>query len=157
MRPTIDEYFYEIAKVVATRSTCLRHHVGAVIVKDKYIISTGYNGAPSGLPHCADVGCIRDVQDIASGTHAQVCAAVHAEQNAIIQAALHGVSTTGATLYCTLQPCVICSKMIINAGIVKVVYDESYPDDAGIRLLVDSGVTVIKMESKRELKYENDK
>ena len=148
MRPTIDVYFIEIAKVVATRSTCLRHHVGAVIVKDKRIISTGYNGAPCGLQHCTDVGCIRDIQHIPSGTQVQVCVGVHAEQNAIIQAALHGVSTVGATLYCTLQPCIICSKMIINAGIVKVVYSEGYPDDGGIELLVDSGVTVSKIESK---------
>jgi dCMP deaminase len=146
MRPTTNEYFMEIAKVVATRSTCLRHHVGAVIVKDKHIISTGYNGAPRGLPHCTDVGCIRDLQHIPSGTQVQICVAVHAEQNAIIQAALHGISTKGGTLYCTLQPCIICSKMIINAGIVKVIYFGSYPDDGGLDLLREAGIDVGKYE-----------
>jgi len=142
MRPTIDEYFLEIAKVVATRSTCLRHHVGAVIAKNKHIISTGYNGSPRGSPHCTDVGCIRDIQQIPSGTQVQVCAGVHAEQNAIIQAALHGVSTEGGTLYCTLQPCIICSKMIVNAGIVRVVYENGYPDDGGLELLMNSDISV---------------
>ena len=140
MRPNTHEYFMDIAKVVATRSTCLRHHVGAVIIKDKHIISTGYNGACKGLEHCLDIGCIRDRENIESGTMHEVCRAVHAEQNAIIQAALHGVSTEGSTLYCTHQPCVICSKMIINAGIKRVIYGEEYPDVAGLKLFASAGV-----------------
>ncbi|WP_290902673.1 dCMP deaminase family protein, partial [Ferroglobus sp.] len=120
MRPSLDEYFMEIAKVVAKRSTCLRQNVGAVIVKDKRILSTGYNGAPMGLPHCLDIGCLREELNVPSGERHELCRAVHAEQNAIIQAAVHGVSIKGATLYTTHQPCIMCAKMIINAGIVRV-------------------------------------
>ena len=147
-RPTIDEYFMNIAKVVATRSTCLRHHVGAVIVRDKRIISTGYNGSPKGLKHCLDIGCIRDQENIESGTKVEICRAIHAEQNAIIQAALHGTSTEGATLYCTHQPCIICAKMIINAGIIKVIYGEDYPDEAAIELFNEANIEVIKYKGE---------
>ena len=147
-RPTIDEYFMNIAKVVATRSTCLRHHVGAVIVRDKRIISTGYNGSPKGLKHCLDIGCIRDQENIESGTKVEICRAIHAEQNAIIQAALHGTSTEGATLYCTHQPCIICAKMIINAGIIKVIYGEDYPDKAAIELFNEANIEVIKYKGE---------
>ena len=147
-RPTIDEYFMNIAKVVATRSTCLRHHVGAVIVRDKRIISTGYNGSPKGLKHCLDIGCIRDQENIESGTKVEICRAIHAEQNAIIQAALHGTSTEGATLYCTHQPCIICAKMIINAGIIKVVYGEDYPDKTAIELFNEANIEVIKYKGE---------
>lgn len=147
-RPTIDEYFMNIAKVVATRSTCLRHHVGAVIVRDKRIISTGYNGSPKGLKHCLDIGCIRDQENIESGTKVEICRAIHAEQNAIIQAALHGTSTEGATLYCTHQPCIICAKMIINAGIIKVVYGEDYPDETAIELFNEANIEVIKYKGE---------
>ena len=122
MRPTIDEYFMEIATIVAKRSTCLRNQVGAVIVKDKRILSTGYNGAPRNLEHCLEIGCIRQQNNIASGTRHVLCRAVHAEQNAIIQAALHGVSIENATLYCTHQPCILCAKMLINSRIEKVVF-----------------------------------
>jgi len=141
-RPEVDEYFMNIAKVVATRSTCLRHDVGAVIVRDRNIISTGYNGAPRGLPHCLDVGCIRDQEEIPSGTRHESCRAVHAEQNAIIQAALHGVSTRDSTLYITHQPCIICAKMIINAGIKRVMYGEGYPDMDGLKLLAKANVLI---------------
>ena len=144
IRPSPERYFMDIAKVVATRSTCLRHHVGAVITRDRQIVSTGYNGAPRGIPHCLDTGCIRDKENIESGTHAEKCIAVHAEQNAIIQAALHGVSTKYATIYITHQPCIICAKMIINAGIRRVVYDEEYPDPAGLTLLLSAGVATRK-------------
>lgn len=140
-RPTIDEYFLRIAKVIATRSTCLRHNVGAVIVRDKRIVSTGYNGAPRGLPHCLDVGCIRDKENIPSGTQIEKCLGVHAEQNAIIQAALHGVSTKDSIIYITHQPCITCAKMIINAGIKRVVYDDGYDDVAGLELLRQAGIT----------------
>ncbi len=141
-RPTYRTYFLNICKEVATRSTCVRHHVGAILTKNKRILSTGYNGAPAGLPHCIDIGCPR--KDVPSGTMHELCRAVHAEQNAIIQAALHGVSTEGATLYCTHQPCVLCSKMIINAGIVEVVYAEEYGETAGLEMLRRAGVKVVE-------------
>jgi len=141
-RPTLDEYFMEIAQVVAKRSTCLRNQVGAVIVIDKRILSTGYNGAPRNLQHCLDIGCIRQQQNIASGTRHELCRAVHAEQNAIIQSALHGVSIENATLYCTHQPCVLCAKMIINSKIKRVVFSNHYPDDEAMNFLNSAGVEV---------------
>ncbi|MCK4938466.1 MAG: cytidine/deoxycytidylate deaminase family protein [Methanosarcinales archaeon] len=142
-RPTLDEYFMEIAQVVAKRSTCLRNQVGAVIVLDKRILSTGYNGAPRNLQHCLDIGCIRQQQNIASGTRHELCRAVHAEQNAIIQSALHGVSIENATLYCTHQPCILCAKMIINSKIKKVVFSNNYPDDVAIRFFNKAGVEIV--------------
>ena len=142
MRPTIDEYFMNIAKVVATRSTCLRHHVGAVLVIDKHIISTGYNGSPRGFPHCLDIGCLRDEEGIESGTRTEICRGVHAEQNAISQAARHGIGTEGTTLYCTHQPCSTCAKMIINAAITRVVYEIDYPDSMGLKLLIQADVEI---------------
>ena len=145
-RPTLDEYFMNIAEVVATRATCLRNCVGAVIVRDKRIISTGYNGAPRNLDHCLDIGCIRDQENIESGTMHEVCRAVHAEQNAIIQAALHGVSTRGTTIYCTHQPCVLCAKMIINANIVRVVFTHAYPDSRALEFFEEAGVEVVRMD-----------
>lgn len=143
-RPSIDEYFLNIAEVIATRSTCIRHHVGAVIVRDKRIISTAYNGAPRSLEHCLDIGCIREHENIKSGTMTEVCRAVHAEQNAIIQAAIHGVSIDGATLYCTHQPCVLCAKMIINANIVRVVFKDTYPDPRALEFFAEAGVEVVE-------------
>ena len=144
-RPSIDEYFLEIATVVAKRSTCLRNRVGAVIARDKRILSTGYNGAPRNMEHCLDIGCIREQNNIASGTRHEKCRAVHAEQNAIIQAALHGVSTDSATLYCTHQPCILCAKMIINSKIKRVVYIQPYPDTDAIGFFADSGVEVVNI------------
>lgn len=125
-RPSFDEYFLGIAYVIGKRATCLRSDVGAVIVRDKHILSTGYNGAPSGMQHCLDIGCIRDLEEIPSGTWKEKCRAVHAEQNAIIQAAIHGISITGATIYCTHQPCMLCAKIIINSNIKRVVYSIPY-------------------------------
>ncbi len=145
-RPSIDEYFLEIATVVAKRSTCLRNRVGAVIARDKRILSTGYNGAPRNMEHCLDIGCIRQQNNIESGTRHEKCRAVHAEQNAIIQAALHGVSTDGATIYCTHQPCILCAKMIINSNIKRVVYIQSYPDNDALDFFEDSGVEVVNMQ-----------
>lgn len=145
MRPDLDDYFMEIAHVVAKRSTCMRNHVGAVIVRDKRILATGYNGAPRNLPHCLEIGCIRDERGIESGTRHEVCQAVHAEQNAIIQGALHGVSTIGATLYCTHQPCILCAKMMINAGIIRVVFRQQYPDPEALKFFNESGVEVVVM------------
>jgi len=140
MRPTWDDYFIDIAKHVATRSTCLRRHVGAIIVKDKRILSTGYNGAPRGLPHCDDIGCLREKLGIPSGQRQEICRGLHAEQNAIVQAALHGVPIQGGHIFCTHQPCVTCAKMIINAGIVRVVCAEEYPDELGRSMLAEAGI-----------------
>jgi len=144
MRPSVDEYFMEIASVVAKRSTCLRNQVGAIIVRDKRILATGYNGAPKGLPHCLDIGCIREQNNIPSGERHELCRAVHAEQNAILQAAIHGVSTENATIYCTHQPCILCAKMMINAGIKKVVYANPYPDTEALEFLKQANVEVVK-------------
>ncbi len=142
-RPTLDEYFMEIAKVVAKRSTCLRQKVGAVIVKDKRILATGYNGAPSGLPHCDEVGCLREKLKIPSGERQELCRGVHAEQNAIIQAAKFGISVDGATLYSTHCPCIVCAKIIINAGIKRVVYGREYADRNGLELLKEAGIEIV--------------
>jgi dCMP deaminase len=140
MRPSWDEYFGQITKQVATRSTCLRRHVGAVIVHEKRILSTGYNGAPKGLPHCDETGCLRDQLGIPSGQRQEICRGLHAEQNAIIQAALHGVAISGSDIYVTHQPCITCAKMIINAGIKRVVCLSTYPDDMARSFLEAAGV-----------------
>ena len=141
-RPTWEEYFMEIARLVARRSTCLRRQVGAVVVKEKNILATGYNGTPSGIAHCSEVGCLRQKLNVPSGERHELCRGLHAEQNAIIQAAKHGVNISGGTLYCTNSPCVICSKMLINAGISSIVYLEGYPDQLSLELLAESGIGV---------------
>lgn len=147
MRVSWDEYFMEIAEIVKSRSTCLRRQVGAVIVKDNRIITTGYNGAPSGLDHCIDMGeCYREKLGVPSGQRHELCRALHAEQNAIIQAANLGISTNGAILYVTTQPCVICAKMCINAGIVKIVYKGPYPDQLALQMLSEANIQLIIME-----------
>jgi dCMP deaminase len=140
MRPTLDEYFMSLAKVVASRSTCLHHIVGAVLVKDKRLLCTGYNGAPTGMAHCTDIGCARE--GMKSGERAELCRAVHAEQSAIVQAAVHGISIAGATIYCTHQPCNICSKLLLNAGIKRVVFAHAYADIRGLELLAAAGIKV---------------
>ncbi len=146
MRASWDEYFMQIAEIVKTRSTCLRRQVGALIVKDNRIITTGYNGAPEGIKHCSDLGsCLRSELKIPSGERHELCRALHAEQNAIIQAAKIGVSTQGATMYVTLQPCVICAKMAINAGIKKIVYKGDYPDELSLNMLNEAKVELIKV------------
>jgi len=139
-RPEIDEYFLKIASVVAERSTCRRHHIGAVAVKDKHILATGYNGAAAGLKDCLELGCLRDEMNIASGTRHEICRAIHAEQNVIIQAALHGVSLEGATIYVTHSPCVLCAKMLINARIKRFVTFGSYADDSFRDLFQEAGI-----------------
>lgn len=145
-RPSWDEYFMDITKRVATRSTCLRRAVGAILVHDKRIIASGYNGGPTGLAHCLDIGCLREKLGIPSGQQHELCRGIHAEQNAIIQAARYGVSIEGATLYCTTQPCTQCTKMLINAGIAEIVYAEGYPDDLARELLDESGIVVRRFE-----------
>lgn len=135
-----DQYFMSIAELVAERSTCLRRQVGAVIVKNKRILATGYNGAPGGVAHCADIGCLRGKMGIASGERHELCRGVHAEQNALIQAATFGVSVSGATIYTTHQPCFICTKMLINAKIEKIVYKKEYPDALAVGMLKEAGI-----------------
>lgn len=141
-RPSWDEYFMDIAALVARRSTCLRRDVGAVLVRDRRMLATGYNGAPSGLHHCLDVGCLREQLGVPSGERHELCRGLHAEQNAIIQAALHGVSVKGAHLYCTNHPCIICVKMIINAGIVKITFRNGYLDRMAKEMLVEAEIEV---------------
>lgn len=144
-RPSWDEYFMEIARVVATRSTCLRRQVGAVLVKEKRILTTGYNGAPRGLPHCLDIGCLREQLKIPSGERQELCRGLHAEQNAIIQAAYYGVSIMDATIYCTHQPCITCAKMLINAGIKRIIYEEAYPDELAEQMLKEANVELMRI------------
>jgi dCMP deaminase len=142
-RPTWDEYFMKITALVAERSTCLRRKVGAIIVKDKRIISTGYNGAPRGLAHCLEIGCLREQMDIPSGERHELCRGAHAEQNAIIQAAGGGTSMEGATMYCTDSPCSTCTKMIINAGIRRLVLGKKYPDRLGEEMIREAGIETV--------------
>lgn len=142
-RPSWDSYFMQIAELVASRSTCMRRRVGAVIVKDKQILSTGYNGSPSGLKHCGEVGCLRQVLNISSGERTEICRAVHAEQNALLQAARHGVAIEGADMYSSVQPCVLCTKMIINTGIKRVIYARPYPDPMAMGIAEESGLELI--------------
>jgi dCMP deaminase len=141
-RPSWDNYFMDITRLVARRSTCVRRAVGAVVVKDKRILATGYNGAPTGVAHCAETGCLRAQLQVPSGERHELCRGIHAEQNAIIQAAYHGVSIRGATLYCTNLPCSICAKMIINAGIQDIVYLSGYADPMSKDMLREAGVIV---------------
>ena len=143
-RPSWHEYFLQLARQAATRSTCLRRQVGAVLVRDKRLLATGYNGAPRNTAHCLDVGCLREQMGIPSGERQELCRAIHAEQNAIIQAAVHGVAIEGATLYTTLQPCVLCAKMLINCGVTEIHYLEGYPDELSAAMLEEAGVTLHK-------------
>jgi dCMP deaminase len=145
-RPSWPDYFMELTEVVAKRSTCLRRQVGALIVKDRQVLATGYNGAPTDLPHCSEVGCIREEEDVPSGQRHELCRGLHAEQNAIIQAALHGTSVEEATLYCTHQPCILCSKMIINAGIEKIIFKGSYPDQLAEQMLKEAGIALEQID-----------
>ena len=142
-RPSWVEYFMDITELVARRSTCTRRAVGAILVKDKRILATGYNGAPSGVRHCSETGCLRTQLNVPSGERHELCRGVHAEQNAIVQAAHDGVPIKGATLFCTNQPCFICAKMIINAGVATIYYKEGYADDFSKEMLEEAGVEVI--------------
>jgi dCMP deaminase len=145
-RPDWQTYFMDIAALVATRSTCIRRHVGAIIVKDNRILSTGYNGTPTGIRHCLERGCLRDELEIPSGQRHELCRGLHAEQNAIIQAAYHGVTIEGGEIYCTNQPCIICAKMIINAGLKKIIIRNSYPDELATEMLAEAGLKVVVLE-----------
>lgn len=141
-RPSWDEYFMAITDQVAERATCTRRHIGAILVKDKRILATGYNGTPAGLAHCDEVGCLREKLGIASGTQHELCRGIHAEQNAVIQAARHGIAIDGATVYCTHQPCVLCAKILINAGATEIVYREPYPDALATEMLAEADIAV---------------
>jgi len=145
-RPNWDEYFLEIAKIVSKRSTCLRRKVGALIVKDRRILATGYNGTPSGIKHCAQRGCLREKLNIPSGERHELCNGLHAEQNVLLQAALYGISLRGSALYVTNQPCIICVKMLINAGIREVVIAGSYPDKMAREFLDEAGIAIRRVK-----------
>ncbi len=133
-----------ITNVVARRSTCLRRHVGAILVKDRRILATGYNGAPAGLRHCEDAGCLREDSSIPSGERHELCRGLHAEQNAIIQAAYHGIPIVGSIIYCTNKPCAICTKMLINAGIKRICYQEGYDDPLADQMLTEAGIEIAR-------------
>ena len=140
IRPDWDTYFMAIAMMAAARSTCIRRHVGAVVTRHRQIVSTGYNGPPSGTAHCRDVGCMREVLGVPSGERSEICRGSHAESNAIAQAARMGIATDGTTLYCTHEPCSQCTKVILNAGVAKVVYMHSYPDKLAVELREETSV-----------------
>ena len=149
-----DEYFLKIASVVAERSTCRRHNMGAIAVRDKHILTTGYNGAPAGLKDCLELGCLRDELGIPSGTRQEICRAIHAEQNVIIQAALHGVSLEGATIYCTHTPCVLCAKMLVNARIKRFVSFREYNDDSYREMFKEASIEVsIKQKPSSRISF----
>jgi dCMP deaminase len=145
-RPSWPEYFMAITKLVAKRSTCIRRSVGAILVKEKRILATGYNGAPAGLRHCEEAGCLRENSSIPSGTRHELCRGLHAEQNVIIQAAYHGISINGAALFCTNKPCAICSKMLINAGIREIYFLDGYEDALSDQMLAEAGVNLKRLE-----------
>ena len=145
-RPSWDEYFIAITKEVAKRSTCLRRKVGAVLVKNKRILSTGYNGSVRNTPHCSEVGCIRETMKVPSGTRHELCRGLHAEQNALLFASCIGIDTEGSTLYCLNQPCILCAKMIVQAGVKRVVYIEDYPDGFARQIFQEGGVELVKFD-----------
>lgn len=149
-RPSWDAYFMSIAGLVAGRSTCLRRQVGAILVKDRRILATGYNGAPAGLPHCSQTGCVRERLSVPPGERHELCRGIHAEQNAIIQSANYGTGIAGSTVYTTHHPCSVCAKMIINAGIVRVVTEDGYPDELASGMLLEAGVEVATLSDVAE-------
>ena len=146
-RPTWDDYFMKITQTVTERSTCLRRHVGAVLVLDKHILATGYNGSPRGLKHCSEVGCLRERKGVPSGERHELCRGLHAEMNALLQAASHGIRIEGATLYSTTYPCSLCAKMLINGGIVRIVAAEDYPDALAKEMLDEAKVEVVVLNA----------
>ncbi len=155
-RPDWDDYFLKVAMLVAERSTCRRHHMGAVLVRNKRILSTGYNGAASGMKDCLELGCLRDELKIPSGTRHEICRAIHAEQNAIIQAGLHGTKIEGATIYCTHFPCMICAKMIVNSKIRKIIVYAEYPDKMSLGFLKKAKIIIKKIKKPSSEIYTKD-
>jgi dCMP deaminase len=156
-RPSWDEYFMAIAKLASSRSTCLRRQVGAVIVKDKKILATGYNGAPQGLPHCLDIGCLREKLGIPSGERHELCRATHAEQNAIVQAAMFGASIKDSIIYSTTHPCILCTKLIINAGIKKIIIEDRYPDEMSEEMLRQAKVEILVLKKPKSRQFRKEK
>ena len=154
VRPSYDEYFMEMANVVSKRSTCLRRKVGAILVKDKHILSTGYNGAPKGIKHCSEIGCLRKQLNVPSGERHELCRGLHAEQNSIIQAAVFGISIKNSILYCTNTPCIVCVKMLINAGVNEIVYSGEYPDELAKKMLNESEVKIRNYNNKKYSRIE---
>ncbi len=150
-RPSWDEYFMKAAFLICERSTCLRRRVGAILVKDKQILATGYNGAPRDITHCDTTGCLRQKLNIPSGQRHEICRGLHAEQNVILQAASHGVSTTGSVLYVTNVPCSICAKMIINAGIKEVVVLDEYPDKMASEFLKEAKIKLRRLKQSKKI------
>ncbi len=147
-RPSYDEYFMEMAYIVSKRSTCIRRKVGAILVKDKHILSTGYNGAPKGHKHCSIEGCLREKNNIPSGERHEICRGLHAEQNVIIQAAVFGIQIKNSILYCTNTPCIVCAKMLINAGVMEIIFSGDYPDDLAKQMLDESKIKLRKLKNK---------
>lgn len=147
-RPSWDEYFVKIALTVAERATCLRRRVGAILVRDRRILATGYNGAPRGLAHCGEVGCLRAERNVPSGERHELCRGLHAEMNAILQAAIHGVGVEGASCYSTFHPCSLCAKMLVNVGVERVVALEPYPDDLAREIFESAGVQIVHFVQK---------
>jgi dCMP deaminase len=153
MRPTFDEVFMDIAHLMASRSTCVRRKVGAVIVKNKHVLSTGYNGPPKGVEHCTKETCIRTVRNIPSGERHELCRGLHAEQNAIIQAAIFGTPIAGSTIYITFTPCIVCAKMLINAEIKKIIYEGNYPDKLALDMLKEADIEMIQYDKKQKERH----
>jgi dCMP deaminase len=147
-RPSWERYFMSIAGQVGMRSTCLRRQVGCIIVLEKRIVSTGYNGAPSGLPHCEEVGCVRETRGVASGERHELCRGLHAEQNAIIQAAMHGTAVRGGSVFCTHKPCILCTKMLINAGVRRVYYEQGYEDEMADEMAREADLPLIHLDDE---------
>jgi dCMP deaminase len=150
VRPSWDEYFMTIAHQVATRSTCLRRRVGAVLVREKRILATGYNGAPRGLAHCREAGCLREQMAVPSGERHELCRGLHAEMNALLQAAEHGIRIENAVIYSTNQPCSLCAKMLINVGIRTIYVAEGYPDELAAHMLGEANIPVLQQPSGGE-------
>ncbi|HPP86697.1 MAG TPA: dCMP deaminase family protein [bacterium] len=150
-RPNWTDYFMEIAELVSRRSSCIRRQVGAVLVKDKRILATGYNGVPKNIKHCAKENCIRTINNIPSGERHELCRGLHAEQNAILQAALHGVSIKDSILYCTTQPCIVCAKMLINADIKKIIFNGGYPDKLAMEILQEANIELIQYKKGEKI------
>jgi dCMP deaminase len=147
-RPTYDEYFMSMAFLAATRSTCLRRQVGAVLVKNKHVLATGYNGPPKGMKHCEETGCLRKELDIPSGERHEICRGLHAEQNAIIQAAVFGISIDDSVIYVTDTPCVVCAKMLINAGVEEIIYAGDYPDELAREMIEESKLKIKRFQGR---------
>lgn len=147
-RPSWDEYFATLARQVSTRTTCLRRAVGAVVVKDNRILATGYNGVPAGMKHCRQTGCLREKMGVPSGERQEICRGLHAEQNAIIQAARYGIDISGAKIYITTQPCITCAKMLVNAGISEIIYANPYPDELSLGILDEAGIPYRTIEAE---------